>query len=134
MLRPDGPDDPRAEKGIRTARGLEAAFDAARRASASGAAFVESDLRAHQHPTRMALVAKAGADLVARLSTPCPSCGVPGFGWSHSVPGLPCSACGTATEEPAADVHACVRCDRREERPRDGAAAADPARCPWCNP
>lgn len=134
VVRPDGPDDPRPRKGIDSPAALAEAFEEARLLSASGAVFVESDLRAHRHPSRMALIAKAGADLASRLCTPCPGCGCPGFGFRESVPGLACAACGTETGEPRADVHACVRCGLEDERPRQETAAASPAHCPLCNP
>lgn len=134
VMRPGEPDDPRTRKGIRSHDQLRAAFDEMRRMSASGAVFVESDLRAHMHPTRMALIADAGADLVRRLSTMCPACGLPGFGASQSLPGLPCSACGTPTDEPRADLYACVACECSEERARPGPVTANPGHCPYCNP
>ncbi len=134
VLRPEGPDDPRVRKGITAWPELAQAFEEARRGSASGSVFVESDLRAHMHPSRMALIRKAGADLVARLVTACPSCRIPGFGLSEVLPGLPCAACGTQTQEPLADLHCCVRCDYREERQREGPTVADPGHCPYCNP
>ena len=52
-------------KGIRS--------EAALREAARGSSFwVETDMRAHVHPTRMAIVAEAGLDLVHRLATACP--------------------------------------------------------------
>jgi hypothetical protein len=134
VIRPDGPDDPRIRKGIADPDTLHAAFEAARRESASGTVFVENDLRAHFHPTRMAMIGRAGLDLAERLAAACPGCGCPGFGRSGVEPGLPCAACGTPTGEPLADLLACVRCDRRERRVRPGPEVADPARCPHCNP
>lgn len=132
VVRPDGPEAPGAVKGIRSWTMLRRVFRTARDAASDGAAFVENDLRAHVNPTRMEMIARAGTDLATRLATPCPGCGLPGFGWSESVPGMPCSECGTATDEPRADIHACVRCPHRDEHPRQG--EAPPARCPWCNP
>lgn len=134
VVRPDGPDGSGLRKGIDSPAALAAAFEEARLLSPSGGVFVESDLRAHLHPSRMELIAKAGEDLAARLCTPCPGCGCPGFGFREQVPGLPCSACGTETDEARADLHACVRCDRVEERPRPGPATASPGHCPFCNP
>lgn len=134
VVRPDGPDDSRIRKGLRSWSELEEAFATARRMAAAGVVFVESDLRAHRHPTRMSMIGRAGLDLVERLASACPSCAAPGFGRIGIVPGLPCSSCGMPTEEPVADEFGCVRCPRREERPRAGADVADPGRCPSCNP
>ena len=132
VLRPDGPDDPRVRKGLRAWDALEAGFAAALAESSAQGVFVESDLRAHLHPSRMEMIAKAGADLADRLATACPACGLPGVGWVESLDGLPCAACGSPTGEARADVHACVRCPFREERQRPG--EADPSHCGYCNP
>jgi hypothetical protein len=123
VVRPDGADDPRVRKGIRDWSTLESAFDEARRLSAGGVAFVESDLRAHMHPTRMSVIAQAARDLVERLRTPCPGCRMPGFGSAEPVPGLPCAACGAPTRAPVAEEWRCVACGRREERPIAGGSA-----------
>ena len=134
VVRPNGPEDPGMRKGMRTMAQLHEAFDAARRESTHGRVFVETDLRAHHHPTRMAIIARAGADLVDRLATPCPACQSPGVGIVTAIPGVPCALCGTATEMARAELYGCVRCTWREERPRPGAGRADPQYCPACNP
>lgn len=135
VLRPNDERDPRFVKGIRTPEALDAAFDEVRRAADGGAVFVESELRAHLNPTRMATIAAAGRDLVARLGSACPACGLPGFGAVGQVPGLPCRDCGAPTRHPLAEEFGCVRCEHREERaPADGPADADPAVCDYCNP
>lgn len=134
VLRPDGPDDPRIRKGITDPSELHAAFDDALRASARGVVHVENDLRAHLNPTRMRMIEQAGRDLAERLLSRCPACDAPGFGIVDVVTGLPCACCGSPTEDAVADEHACVRCTARDRRPRPGAAAADPARCQFCNP
>lgn len=134
VLRPDGPDDPRIRKGIASPAELRAAFEDALRASVRGIVHVENDLRAHLNPTRMRMIEQAGRDLADRLLSRCPSCDAPGFGIVDVVAGLPCACCGMPTEEAVADELACVRCPTRERRPRPGAASADPARCPSCNP
>lgn len=127
-------DGPIVRKGIRTWDELRSAFDEAVACGVDGGVFVENDLRAHQHPSRMALIELAGRDLVARLSTPCPSCAAPGFGVAEPVPGLPCAQCGMPTDHAVADEWACVRCEARERRPRPGPGTADPRWCQWCNP
>ena len=127
-------DGPIVRKGIHAWDELRSAYDEAVAQVVDGGVFVESDLRAHRHPVRMALIELAGRDLVARLGTPCPACGVPGFGVAEAIPGLPCSQCGMPTDNALADEWACVRCEARERRPRPGPGTADPRWCQWCNP
>lgn len=133
VVRPDGADDPRLRKGLRSWPELERAFDAALRESATGTVFVENDLRAHQHPTRRAVIARAGRDLVERLTRCCPACHSPGFGALSPVPGLPCRDCGAPTREALAIELACPCCAHREREPH-GAATAAPSCCDHCNP
>jgi hypothetical protein len=133
-LRPHDPHDRRIRKGLRAWGDLEAAFRAAQLESPTGAVFVENDLRAHQHPSRMAVIARAMIDLVERLARLCPACATPGFGRIEPIPGLPCGDCGTPTKVPLADLHGCVACETRESLPRGCAEHADPSHCDVCNP
>jgi hypothetical protein len=143
VLRPNDERDPRVVKGINTQAALEKAFEKAHeqgheqavRHATGGVVFVESELRAHLNPTRMASIGEAGRDLVARMKCACPACGLPGFGAIGQVPGLPCRDCGAPTRQPVAEEFGCVRCEHREERPlRDAAESADPSVCDYCNP
>jgi hypothetical protein len=134
VLRPDGPEAPSVDKGIADRATLVTTFTRMRAASTTGRVFVESDLRAHRHPTRMAMIERAGRDLAERLGTPCPHCATPGFGRTETLRGLPCGSCGTPTEAPRADRFACVICPHTEERARSGVSYGDPAHCPRCNP
>jgi hypothetical protein len=104
-------------------------------AEPDGRAFVESDLRAHRNPTRMAAIRAATLDLVANARRSCPGCGAPGFRVVDRLPGLPCRWCRLPTERTLAFVYACQRCERREEaRYPDGREQAEPGQCPNCNP
>jgi hypothetical protein len=134
VLRPDHADDPRAHKGLRAPAALEEAFHAARRLSTSGRVYVEPDLRAHHHPTRMQTIAAAARDLAARMVARCPACSSPGHGRCAVHGGLPCEWCGTPTREPMTEEYGCVACGHRTRRPYPGPPRADPARCDVCNP
>jgi hypothetical protein len=135
VLRPNDERDPRVVKGINTQAALVRAFEQVVREATGGVVFVESELRAHLNPTRMASIGEAGRDLVARMKCACPACGLPGFGAIGQVPGLPCRDCGAPTRQPVAEEFGCVRCEHREVRPlRDAAESADPAVCDYCNP
>jgi hypothetical protein len=134
VIRPSDLDGSGLHKGLCTTEALHEAFFVAQRASTDGRVHVESDLRAHQHPTRMTTIAAAAADLADRLACRCASCGAPGFGFARRVPGRLCRDCGAPTSEPIADEYACVRCDHVELRASGNDDFADPGRCDFCNP
>jgi hypothetical protein len=99
------------------------------------AAALETDMRAHMNPTRMAAIRSVAVRLAARLATPCPACGSPGFGSIAPRPGLPCSDCRQPTAMAAGLTVTCPACGHVENRSRpDGRTAASPADCGWCNP
>ena len=96
---------------------------------------LETDMRAHLNPTRMAAIRSLAGRLAARLATLCPACGCPGFGQVDMQRGLPCSSCSQPTQGVLALVDGCTACGHRESRARpDGVTAASPASCDWCNP
>lgn len=96
---------------------------------------LETDMRAHLNPTRMAAIRSLAGTLAARLATLCPACGCPGWGQVDLLRGLPCSSCNQPTQGVLAIIDGCGVCDHRETRPRpDGVTAASPASCDWCNP
>ena len=122
-------------KGIVDRADLDQAVDAAAAASADGRACIETDMRAHMNPTRMAMLAHLATQLALRLAARCPACAAPGWGRIDTTPGLPCEECGTPTEMIAAEVFGCSSCGHRESRSRsDGLLMAPPGRCPQCNP
>jgi hypothetical protein len=97
--------------------------------------FLETDLRAHRHKTRMDEINKATDDLVKRCQSYCPECATPGFGVVRSVPGLPCAGCLRPSDLVATEVLGCVRCGYEATRLRsDGRTHADPGECSFCNP
>jgi len=134
VARPHDQDDPRIEKDIATWAALEAAFPRARGQAENGQVFLEHDLRAHAHPTRREVIRLAAVDLAAKLNSPCPACGAPGFWIVERVAGLPCADCGAPTREIRAHIHGCLKCVHRETHARVGVEQADPARCDDCNP
>lgn len=134
VVRVDDADGRCLEKGIDAWAALEAAFHQARAESAGGQVFLESDLRAHANPTRMAMIRQAGEDLATRYRSPCPRCAAPGFAVVERLPGLPCGDCGAPTREMRAEVLKCPKCAYAETRARSDLTHADPARCDLCNP
>lgn len=129
------PSDEVLRKGVVQRSVLLEALHEAIAASADGCARIDTDMRAHCNPTRMASIRELSFRLVRRLATVCPSCRSPGWGVVASLSGLPCGWCGQPTALIRAEIHGCVRCDHRQERPRrDGLRQADPGHCPFCNP
>jgi hypothetical protein len=99
-----------------------------------GAAFVETDMRAHRNPTRMNAIGRAAADLVRRFQRRCPACAYPGFDVTERVPGLPCEWCGAPTHMIQSEVLSCRSCGHREKRAATSRTTADPGQCQECNP
>lgn len=133
MASSDGDPDPGKflSKGIDTLENLAAAV--AQAIALSGAAHVETDMRAHRNPTRMRAIKRATIDLVRRYRSPCPQCARPGFAITERPPGLPCAWCGGPTNALRAEVSVCAGCGHRIERPVE-ATTADPGQCNKCNP
>lgn len=121
--------------GLQTRACLDQAMLAAASLSGDGLVQVETDMRAHCNPTRMAAIRRLGFQLVRRLRCTCPACHAPGWGLIERLPGLPCGWCGRPTERIAREIDGCAACDHRQERPRaDGLSCADPEHCLSCNP
>ena len=134
VLRPEGENDARIRKGIKAWAELEDAFAWALAQADNGRVFLENDLRAHAHPTRLDNIRLAAEDMVRKLQSPCPACGTPGFWLVERIMGLPCGDCGAPTHETRAEVHGCLKCAHRDMRERSGRQCADPGRCDYCNP
>lgn len=124
-----------ARKGIRERPDLREAVAWAVALSADGRAFLQTDMRAHMNPTRMAAIGRLAARLARRLLQVCPSCRAPGFGAVGVERGLPCALCGEPTGMVRAELHGCAACGYSEARPRpDGRVEAEAGSCPACNP
>ncbi|QPN67773.1 DUF6671 family protein [Synechococcus sp. CBW1006] len=125
----------RCIKAIRTIADLEVALAHCAATSSNGEVLLETDMRAHCNPTRMASIRRLGFQLVRRIRQLCPACESPGWGRTEAVAGLPCRCCGTATPLMAQERWGCSACCHSELKPRrDGRREADPMHCPWCNP
>jgi hypothetical protein len=139
MVRPHAGDHadplPWLAKGIHRAAELAQWMAVAVDQSPLGLAWLETDMRAHCNPTRMASIRRLAFRLVRRVGATCPACEAPGWGLVSTRAGLPCRACGLATELVQLEEFGCVACSHRTLLPRrDGLMAADPAHCPYCNP
>lgn len=139
MVRPHQPDTmptaPWLIKGVSSGEALRVAMAEAVQRSPLRQAWLETDMRAHCNPTRRIAIRQLAFRLVRRISTCCPACQAPGWGAVGTVPGLPCSCCGLATDLIKLELLGCAVCGLQESRPRrDGRRAADPMHCPYCNP
>ena len=122
-------------KGLQTNAELESAFLEARNASLERKVWVETDMRAHLNPTRMKAIERLGEKMAQRLLSMCPSCNMPGWGKVDIEVGLPCSQCGTATDQIKAEIYGCTKCSYKQTLAAPhGLEKADPGRCPDCNP
>lgn len=135
VVAPKSPGAPPLVKGERDRKNVLEAVQQAMQASPEKLAVIQTDMRAHMNDRRMTLIAGLAERLAARLATPCPACGAPGFGIARSERGLACKDCGAETELVRALILACGACRFETEGPRpDGRLEAEPAECPECNP
>ena len=134
VVRPESADGVPVRKGIDNWVDLDAAYRWALQQSRNGLVFVETDVRAHANPTRMAMIQRAAEDLARKLGALCPVCASPGFGLIEHIRGLPCSDCGGPTGEMRAEVLGCVKCAHRVTHERTDRQFGDPSHCDYCNP
>lgn len=111
----------------------ELAVMIARTTALTGAAHIETDMRAHRNPRRMRAIRRAMIDLIRRARSRCPECTRPGFAVTERLAGLPCGWCAAPTMLSRADILQCAGCGHRKER-AVAAASADPMHCEECNP
>ena len=133
-LRPDSESEPGIQKGITDWKDLAEKFFQALTLSASGRVFLEADLRAHINLTRRETIRRAARDLLSRLRSLCPVCGLPGFSVVERIEGLPCADCEGPTHEIRADIHACRKCAHRAVIEKTGTGKGNPIFCDFCNP
>ncbi len=101
----------------------------------SSTAFIQTDMRAMQNPTRLKVIAEATRDLVKKVRSCCPQCGWPGFEITRRKIGLPCEWCLAPTELVLAEVYGCKKCNHQiEQKHPEGKEFADPGQCMYCNP
>lgn len=119
-------------KGLQEKEALE---QAAKSLWAShGSVWAETDMRAHLNPTRMEVLAKAGAKMIDRLQASCPNCLLPGFAGGTLVAGLPCAWCQRPTRLPLYENTLCNFCSHSEKHMHPHGSVADPSHCDYCNP
>lgn len=121
-------------KGIHDLDELKAAVFECSRLGEGGTVRIESDFRAHHHPSRQAVIARAAERLAHRLSCLCPRCGTPGWGVGRRESGARCSLCGIKTRQALLEYSECPKCDFTQTDVVCPPEGVDPAQCPRCNP
>jgi hypothetical protein len=112
---------------------LLAAYHQLRKLSHS--VYAETDMRAMYNPSRMKVIENAARKLALKINSCCPACRTPGFGVTHSLRGLPCSACSYPTQSTLSLVSACGKCHfKQEDKYPRGKKFEDPCYCELCNP
>jgi hypothetical protein len=121
-------------KGINSIESLEDAFQQSLKRSTDGKVWVETDMRAHMNPSRMAVIGEIADKLARQLAANCPSCQSPGWGVVRVAKGLECGWCGQPTEWVKEEIFGCVKCRFEETASRsDGLKKAEPRHCSKCN-
>lgn len=121
-------------KGIHDEKVLDAAINYCMKATTDGVVMVQSDLRAHHHPSRREVIRSAAVRLAQRVSSLCPECGCPGWGVVRVRRGALCSYCTHPTNGKVSDIFGCSACSFEDEVLPTEAIAVDPRHCPMCNP
>lgn len=122
-------------KGLTSYSQIEGALRQVATRSPDGRALLQTDMRAHLNPTRMAAIGRVAKWLAWRIARLCPQCQAPGFGLTDVERGLACADCDAPTRLIRAELHGCRSCGhtiRRFERSRG--VRADAKWCDLCNP
>ena len=101
-------------------------------ALALGPVWLETDMRAHRNPSRMAMIARCAERLADLLLKACPACARFGFGLESPIVGAVCTQCGQPTQALRAKRITCGVCHfSLTETIRD---TVPPSQCERCNP
>jgi hypothetical protein len=103
-----------------------------RAALVHGPVWLETDMRAHRNPTRMAMIARCADQLSHLLRTRCPACQCVGFGEVSPIYGAVCEACGEPSSALKAKATTCNACGYVEQEVLR--LTVPPSRCDYCNP
>lgn len=103
-----------------------------RQALLGGAVWLETDMRAHRNPTRMAMIAQCAQQLSTLLQSACPACARAGFGEETPIAGAVCESCGLATSALRAKHVRCGGCGHVQMVELQASVPA--SRCERCNP
>ncbi len=123
------------EKELLTLEAFQASVRERLRVAASGAIYLETDMRAHRNPTRMRSIRRAAENLARNATSLCPACSAPGFAIAEVRGGVPCRWCRAPTDKPRSALCRCAKCRHEKEELLVGETElADPGLCSHCNP
>lgn len=94
---------------------------------------LQPDFRAMCCPSRQAVIKSATENLLERLSSLCPACGMVDFCADKSIQGLPCEICEQPTNAIQYQLASCKYCGF-EKKLNVVSTKADPYHCVYCNP
>lgn len=120
-------------KGIKSWNDLYKSFNEV--CSKNGFAYIETDMRAMNNPTRMEVIKALASKLVSKIKKCCPQCFFPGFDVVLYKKGLICSFCGMPTRSVFSHVYKCKECNYSFENKFPlGKKHEEPMYCDFCNP
>ncbi len=100
-----------------------------------GEAYVETDMRAMNNPSRMLVIKAASKKLITKIQACCPQCNTLGFGITETKKGLPCQICNFSTRSILSYIYTCKKClFTKEEKYPNNKKVEDPMYCDICNP
>ncbi|MBC7464305.1 MAG: hypothetical protein H7227_08605 [Actinobacteria bacterium] len=121
-------------KGISSLYDLLRAVELCGKESPDGSVIVESDLRAHNSPSRQKNIEAVASLLASRVSELCVVCHTPGWGRIGYLKGLRCTLCTNEIPEAIRqEIMGCSKCSYSESG-KVVAEIGNPATCPHCNP
>jgi len=133
ILRKDKSSNEEIHKGITNEDELISIYNSLK--TKYGTVHVETDMRAMFNPTRMKVIEEATQNLVKKLISLCPNCGIPGFDVTNSTNGLPCENCGNPTDSILSLVYSCQKCNHTESIIYPNKKEFEsPMYCNFCNP
>jgi hypothetical protein len=133
IIRKSNTDNSEIVKGITDLKTLKNSF--LKLQDKYGSAYIETDMRAMNNPTRMQVITDATKKLVEKIKSICPVCETPGFGITNSKAGLPCAQCGFPTKSTHYHEYICKSCCYKEKKVFPyNKQKEDPTFCDFCNP
>lgn len=99
-----------------------------------GCAYIETDMRAMNNPTRRLIIGNALDNLIQLIKSECPKCSMPGYDTISAETGLPCKDCGYPTRSVSALKKKCKSCMYEEWISFPYGEFEEPMFCEHCNP